>query len=113
MVRFEINRSGSARVLADLLTNREEFNTDHDSIAGVVASEDEDEGKLSGAALQTFRNNLPRMQFIVYSYATPIAWRLDDGKWQMPKVAYSTTTSKHQAKVNYAFTLMGVTPEYI
>ena len=32
----------------------------------------------------------------VYSYATPIAWVLDDGSVVIPEHSYSTTTSHHQ-----------------
>lgn len=36
---------------------------------------------------------------VIYSYGTPIAW-LDNGKWIVPDVAYSiTTSSKHQSQL--------------
>ncbi len=40
-------------------------------------------------------------EYAVYSYATPIAWRLD-GKWFMPDVKYSPTTTHHQHKIRTA-----------
>ncbi len=40
-----------------------------------------------------------RIDFVVWSYVTPIAWRLADGTWIVPAVRYSVTTSKHQGIV--------------
>lgn len=34
--------------------------------------------------------------YVVYSYATPIAWLDTDGVWTLPAITYSRTTSKHQ-----------------
>ena len=39
--------------------------------------------------------------YIVYSYATPIAW-FKNGEWQLPNHKYSVTTSKHQSIVRKA-----------
>jgi hypothetical protein len=36
--------------------------------------------------------------FYVYSYHTPIAWYLSTGKWVVPPVKYSSTTSRHQTE---------------
>ena len=41
---------------------------------------------------------LPRPTYVVWSYRTPIAW-YTNGQWVKPDIKYSTTTSKHQAKV--------------
>lgn len=40
--------------------------------------------------------------YVVYSYATPIAWCDVDGAWTMPSLRYSVTTSKHQGIVRRA-----------
>ena len=57
----------------------------------------------SGQLPQEFRDQLKldRPDFIVYSYATPIAWHSDKG-WYIPEVKYSVTTSKHQNYVRRA-----------
>ena len=34
--------------------------------------------------------------YVVYSYATPIAVELDDGRRFIPNVKYSSTTTRHQ-----------------
>jgi hypothetical protein len=53
-------------------------------------------GQLSGDALQRFYDDRAYTDYIVYSYATPIAWHTTDG-WYMPSVKYSATTTNHQA----------------
>lgn len=37
--------------------------------------------------------------YVVYSYATPIAWYSTAWGWRVPPVRYSVTTSKHQGKL--------------
>ena len=44
---------------------------------------------------------------VVYSYATPIAWRADSGTWRVPNERYSVTTSKHQGIVKRAISWLG------
>jgi hypothetical protein len=34
--------------------------------------------------------------YVIFSYDTPIAWRDVEGRWFIPSVTYSRTTSKHQ-----------------
>jgi len=34
--------------------------------------------------------------YVVYSFGTPIAWRRNDGVWDIPAVRYGSRTSKHQ-----------------
>ena len=36
--------------------------------------------------------------YVVYSYATPIAWRTQ-GQWHTPAERYSVTTSRHQSLI--------------
>lgn len=36
-----------------------------------------------------------KLDYVVYSYATPIAWHTEDG-WVIPDIKYSATTSHHQ-----------------
>lgn len=43
----------------------------------------------------------PTIDYTIYSYATPIAWR-DNGEWIIPDVKYSVTTSRHQSQVRVA-----------
>lgn len=43
--------------------------------------------------------------YVVYSYATPIAWWSPAGGWTVPDVRYSVTTGRHQGYVRTAMTL--------
>ena len=42
------------------------------------------------------------IDYVVYSYGTPIAYRYGAGKWRVPGAKYSVTTSKHQSTIRYA-----------
>jgi hypothetical protein len=48
-----------------------------------------------------------RIVYVVLSYATPIAWKLDDGQWVQPDARYSATTSGHQSRVAVAIAHKG------
>lgn len=54
--------------------------------------------------------------YIVYSYATPIAWHVpddgDDGgeRWVIPDVRYSSTTTRHQNIVRTALVFNSTNP---
>lgn len=39
--------------------------------------------------------------YVVHSYVTPIAW-FANGRWTVPAVKYSPTTSRHQSRVRLA-----------
>lgn len=43
-----------------------------------------------------------RIDYVVYSYATPIAWHLNTGEWVYPDVRYSASTQRHQSTVRHA-----------
>ena len=38
------------------------------------------------------------IDYVVFSYDTPIAWHLANGDWVRPNRKYSVTTSKHQGR---------------
>lgn len=42
------------------------------------------------------------VDYIVYSYATPIAWHFANGRWCVPGVYYSAITSRHQSRIRAA-----------
>lgn len=46
-----------------------------------------------------------RIDYVVYSYGTPIAYRAN-GEWVTPDAKYSVTTSKHQGTIRYALGLV-------
>lgn len=43
-----------------------------------------------------------QMTYVVFSYATPIAWHRKDTGWTVPLTKYSKTTSTHQHIVRMA-----------
>lgn len=63
-------------------------------------------GRLPEDWRQVFKEDSP--DYVVYSYATPIAWHVpddgDDGgaRWVIPDVKYSPTTTRHQNLVRTA-----------
>ena len=54
-------------------------------------------GHLNDSEVSKFERDRERMTFIVYSYATPIAWALDDGTVHKVDQRFSVTTSRHQS----------------
>lgn len=55
-----------------------------------------DSGRLSGVDLDTFREDTAAIRYVVWSYATPIAWWCEDKGWHKVAQKFSVTTSKHQ-----------------
>jgi hypothetical protein len=41
------------------------------------------------------------LTYVIFSYQTPIAWKMRDGHVRRPRVRYSVTTSQHQGKAGY------------
>ena len=56
-------------------------------------------GRLDGDDLTLWRETGDGATFTVWSYDTPIAWRMADGSWVMVSGRFSVTTSKHQGVV--------------
>lgn len=40
--------------------------------------------------------------YVIFSYYTPIAWKMRDGSVRRPRTRYSVTTSKHQTTAGVA-----------
>lgn len=70
-------------------------------------------GQLPDEWRAKWRQDKGEIDYVIYSYETPIAWRVSDTwygnhgqthshRWVMPNVKYSLTTSKHQGKVRTA-----------
>lgn len=60
-------------------------------------------GLLNPEEHQVFYIDLDIIEYIVYSYHTPIAWVTKDGTKYRVKQKFSSTTSKHQAIVYHAW----------
>lgn len=46
--------------------------------------------------------SVARADYVVWSYATPIAWRIPGEGWVIPDDGYSVTTTRHQNKIRTA-----------
>jgi hypothetical protein len=66
-------------------------------------------GRLEGNVLAMWREDKPQVDYVIYSYATPIAWHRSDGNWVVPDVKYSNTTTRHQSFVTVALHTIGMT----
>ena len=53
------------------------------------------EGYLTGADCEQYYTDQNSMDYVVYSYHTPIAWHTPEG-WYIVAQKFSQTTSKHQ-----------------
>lgn len=58
-------------------------------------------GQLSGDALDSYWQSVNSIDYVVYSYATPIAWH-DDKGWKVVQDKFSVTTTLHQSAVSQA-----------
>lgn len=88
------------REIADAVANRLDFAAN--STTGTTSpSRYLDSGRLPYAWVDAFRFdcNEVGLDYVVYSYGTPIAWVTRDGEVTMPDVRYSVTTSKIQTYV--------------
>ena len=61
-------------------------------------------GRLDPEHQKTILNDLhgDRLNYVVWSYRTPIAWSRTDGTWIIPDEKYSMTTSRHQSLIRTA-----------
>jgi hypothetical protein len=67
----------------------------HGSMSGFTYGE-WGSGRLSGEALNAWQRDLPKLDYVVYSYATPIAWHTPERGWVDVRQSFSVTTSKQQ-----------------
>jgi hypothetical protein len=58
-----------------------------------------DAGRLSGDDLARFEHDSQSIRYVVWSYATPIAWVTEDGTAYSVRQRFSVTTSQHQGKL--------------
>lgn len=58
-------------------------------------------GRLSYEEAMQFAEHMLSMDFVVYSYGTPIAWHYDNG-WYLVEQKFSSSTGRHQSTVRNA-----------
>lgn len=56
-------------------------------------------GHLSQQESGRFFVDTPSIDYVVYSYTTPIAWHCTDTGWHKVNQKFSSTTSKHQGNL--------------
>lgn len=89
--------------LSALLAGRAHFRNTTGSLYGCSADQHRREcwdpcGWLSGEDRDRFDADRDRMDYVVVSYATPIAWATPEG-WYVVGERFSVTTSRHQSQV--------------
>lgn len=92
--------------LLDAIRSANDFQT-HGALRGETVSDARwiGTGILPTSDRETLRTFGRLVDFVVYSYDTPIAYRVTvdgDSYWVVPDVRYSVTTSKHQGTVRWA-----------
>lgn len=79
-----------------LLANRQQFES-HGAMRAYEFALDVT-GRLPHRWVEQYRSDTrrPGVSYVVFSYATPIAWERTDGVTVVPDVTYSRTTTRHQ-----------------
>ena len=99
----------NASTIAHALRNGEDFTTSG-ALKGEANPQWIGSGRMTVAdanVMDTTRDE-HGIDYVVYSYGTPIAYRAElSGQWIVPDVKHSVTTSKHQGTIRYALTLIG------
>lgn len=83
--------------LRPILANRITFQNSTGSLRG-YAGRGESAGRLAGADRDAFDAAWSEIDYIVFSYQTPIAWHTPKG-WHVVEQKFSATTSNHQSQV--------------
>ena len=87
-----------------MIDERRPFDT-HGALRGRLRPESTESGYLrskSNAAAQLWLADQDKIDYVVYSYNTPIAWHVKSAtfnEWIYPDVRYSPTTGRHQSKI--------------
>lgn len=92
-----------SRATAEAIRDREDFVTSG-SLRGITVMQPNrlgrwDSGQLAGTDLAWFYNDLPTIDYVVWSYSTPIAWWSEEFGWHRVGQTFSVTTSKHQSNL--------------
>lgn len=89
--------------IAKKLLARESFNT-NGALKGVAKPTWIDHGRMSVRDYATLYSDKQAygIDYVIYSYYTPIAWLRGDGQWAMPEADYSATTERHKNTIRAA-----------
>lgn len=94
--------------IAKKIWARESFRT-NGALKGVAKPEWVDFGQMSVKDYGYLRSDQDfyGIDYVIYSYTTPIAWLRGDGSWFMPEAGYSVTTKRHKATIRAAIAETG------
>lgn len=81
------------------IARMEDFKSNTGSFRGAKVSYTPSSGRMPSAEAEKMAGH--NVDYVVHSYATPIAYH-HSGGWEYPDVSYSATTSKHQSVVRGA-----------
>lgn len=85
------------------IARHEDFVTNNETLRGQWANGYANRGHLPAEHWDVLHSLVKDNHvYVVYSYATPIAWWTDQAGWTIPEVKYSATTSRHQSIVRRA-----------
>jgi hypothetical protein len=104
-------------VFRDVMASLRPFRT-RGALRGVTGPECSGAGSLGDRnprAAILWSIDRPRIDYVVYSYDTPIAWHVNTiigGEWVFPMATYSQTTSRHQSKIRTALENLRATQGY-
>ena len=90
--------NSNSREVAERIRDREAFET-HGALKATRQHGYAQSGRLSGPDLEAFNRDNGSITYVVWSYATPIAWVTDDSRIHKVAQRFSVTTSKHQGKL--------------
>lgn len=99
-------KKSSWTTLRDLIKSGHEFHNNGKTFRGEHWEADHaskpGQGKMPEAEYNhlDLMHKLYRIDYVVYSYRTVIAYRTVNGVWHVPSVRYSNTTSQHQGKIS-------------
>jgi hypothetical protein len=96
--------------IATAISKGEKFETHGSLKGGPVLGGAYHTGRLPSPYVDSVRDGL--CDYVIYSYATPIAWRTE-GRWEIPAEKYSVTTSKQQGTVHRALRMLDDYPRVI
>jgi hypothetical protein len=85
---------------AQLIQDGEPFNNAGKSFTGVTRHY-YGPGRMCAESAELFNSHLRNRQvdYVMRSYATPVAYHLTTGAWIVPTDTYSVTTAKHMSRV--------------
>lgn len=86
------------------IRDREDFRTSGALMGESTSVGRYDSGRLSGADYDQFVLDAPFIDYVVWSYSTPIAWHYTDLSgtrtgWHVVAQKFSSTTTKHQSNL--------------